>query len=336
MSKHILIVGYGSVGQRHAGNLTELGCEISSVDPRPDRRADTSTNFETLEAALAAGSYDGAVVATPTAFHVAQAKTLLAAGIPVLLEKPISIDLAAAQDLAATQAQTQVPLLLGYTWRWWPPLAEVRARLDAGAIGRVIRVDFWMSAHLADWHPDEPLTDFFMSSATLGGGALLDESHWIDLMHWFFGPPSQIYGRVEKLSDLPISSDDHVDILARYDDGKRVCVHLDLIGRPHEKTIRFVGTGGTLVWSADPNEYRIGTSADQTWQVTPFTHTRNDMFQGVARTFLDMLDGPQRCGPQRVGGQPSCTLADGLATMRLIEALRKSSKEGREIALAEI
>lgn len=330
MATHILIVGYGSVGQRHGTNLAELGCKISCVDPRGDRRQGVAENFETLDAALAtspyAGPYDGAVVATPTAFHVEQTKSLLAAGLPVLLEKPVSIGLAEAQDLTVALDQSRAPLLLGYTWRWWPPLAEVRAKLNAGAIGRIIRVDFWMSAHLADWHPDEPLEDFFMSSAKLGGGALLDESHWIDLMNWLFGPPSHIFGRVEKLSDLPIDADDHVDIAARYEDGKRVSVHLDLIGRPHEKTIRFIGTKGTLVWSADPNEIRIGTGAEQKWQRTPFTCARNDMFQAVAREFLDVI----------AGATPSCTLADGLQTMRVIEAVRRSSETGREIALDEV
>jgi predicted dehydrogenase len=41
-----------------------------------------------------------------------------------------------------------------------------------------------MSAHLADWHPWERYQDFFMAQAALGGGALLDESHFLDLMLW--------------------------------------------------------------------------------------------------------------------------------------------------------
>jgi predicted dehydrogenase len=333
--RHILIVGFGSVGQRHAANLGRLGCRISCVDTRADRRDELKNEagqgqpvgtFKNLGAALASQTYDGAVIATPTALHVEQTVMLLDAGIPVLLEKPVAVTLDDALILAAAKVRNSAPLLLGYTWRWWPPLIEVKQQLANGTIGKIIKVDFWMSAHLADWHPWEPLEDFFMSSKALGGGALLDESHWIDLANWFFGPPSHVFGRAEKLSDLPIDADDHVDINARYADGKRISVHLDLIGRPHEKTIRIVGTAGTLVWSAEPNEFRVGRSAEQSWQTTSFDCERNDMFVSVAEEFLRTLDGDE----------PSCTLDDGLSTMRVIEAVRRSGDEGREIALEEI
>jgi predicted dehydrogenase len=68
-----------------------------------------------------------------------------------------------------------------------------------------------MAAHLADWHPWERYQDFFMSSKTMGGGAILDESHWLDLMLWFFGTPEKLFAKVDKISDLEIETDDNVD-----------------------------------------------------------------------------------------------------------------------------
>ena len=58
---------------------------------------------------------------------------------------------------------------------------------EANAVGGLRHARFVMSAHLADWHPWERYQDFFMASRDQGGGALLDESHFIDLMLWFFG-----------------------------------------------------------------------------------------------------------------------------------------------------
>ena len=77
---------------------------------------------------------------------------------------------------------------------------------------RILSVTFTMSAHLADWHPWERYQDFFMSNAAMGGGALLDESHWLDLMLWFFGMPDRLFAKIEKLSDLEIETDDNVDM----------------------------------------------------------------------------------------------------------------------------
>ena len=95
-----------------------------------------------------------------------------------------------------------------------------------------------------------------MASSALGGGALLDESHWIDLMLWFFGRPQKLFSKIDKISSLEIETDDNVDMIAYFKDHLQVNLHLDLYTRPHEKSIQFVGESGTLIW--EPNQIRIG------------------------------------------------------------------------------
>jgi predicted dehydrogenase len=328
-AKHILIFGAGSVGKRHARNLAALGCRISCMDVREDRGRELAqevdaAHFMDESAALAAASYDGVVVGSPPHVHVRQSIAALEAGLPVLLEKPIAPDLEGARRLAAAVNGTSAPLLMGYTWRWWPPLRKVRALLSEGVIGPIRHVQFHMSAHLADWHPWERYQDFFMARREMGGGALLDESHWIDLMLWLFGMPARVSGRIEKVSDLEIDSDDNVDLLFAYEGGPRVSMHLDLYGRPHEKFIRFVGSKGTLYWSADPNEIRIGRGWQQDWETMPYDCERNDMFVAVAKEFLDV-----------VAGEPSatCTIDDGVRVLEIVETARRASSEGRVITL---
>jgi predicted dehydrogenase len=333
MSPHILIIGSGSVGKRHARNLAALGCRISCVDPRAERRAELAAetpvvgSHATAEAALGVAGLDGVVVASPTAYHPASTLAALEAKLPVLLEKPVAKSAAEAEIMLRAEQTAGVPVLLGYTWRWWPPLKRLRELLDGNAVGKLRHVQFHMSAHLADWHPWERYQEFFMASAAQGGGALLDESHWIDLMVWLFGRPQQLIGRVEKISDLEIEADDNVDVLALFSDGLRVSLHLDLYGRPHEKFIRFIGEGGTLIWSADPNRIAIGRESAQKWEEETFDCERNDMFMAVAKEFLEVIAGR---------GQPSCTLAQGVGVMQLIEAIRTSSKNGRSVVTSEV
>jgi predicted dehydrogenase len=333
MAPHILIIGSGSVGKRHARNLAALGCRISCVDPRAERRRELAAEtpvvgaHESAEVALRARGLDAVVVASPTAYHPADTIAALEAKLPVLLEKPVAKSATEARAMLAAEQRAGVPVLLGYTWRWWPPLKRVRELLDAKAIGNVRHVQFHMSAHLADWHPWEPYQEFFMASAVQGGGALLDESHWIDLMVWLFGDPKELIGRVEKISDLEIDADDNVDVLAIFQNGLRVSLHLDLYGRPHEKFIRFIGESGTLMWSADPNRIAIGRESAQVWKEETFTCERNDMFVAVAKEFLDVIARRTK---------PSCTLAQGVGVMELIEAIRRSSKDGRAVALGGV
>ncbi len=326
MSRRILIVGAGSVGKRHANNLKALGVEVAAVDPREDRRDEFPTDiaYPTLDAALK-DSFDAVAVCSPTAFHVDQALAALDSGAAVLLEKPVAMTLADAERLTARAADAGAPpVLLGYTWRWWPPLQRLRELIRAEAVGPIRFAQFVMSAHLADWHPYEPLADFFMSSAKLGGGALLDESHWIDLSAWLFGMPKDMMADVDRISSLDITADDNVDMIMRYESGLRVQIHLDLYGRPHQKTIRCLGETGTLLWTEHPNRVALARDADGHWEEEVFSCGRNDMFMAVAQEFLHVLDGEAHM---------TCTLADGLNAMRLIEAVRQSTAEGRRVEI---
>jgi predicted dehydrogenase len=334
MSRTVLVIGGGSVGKRHARNLAAEGCDIALVEPREDRRAELAGgmrlvgNHATLEAGIAARRYDGAVIASPPSFHLVQGQACLAARLPLFLEKPVCPRLADAQALKIAAATSGTPLLLGYTWRWWPPFQSVRRHLAAQTIGTLRHVKFTLAAHLADWHPYERYQDFFMASTALGGGALLDESHWIDLLLWFFGPPRDVMARVEKISDLDIDTDDNVDLLIGYDSGLRISMHLDLYGRPHEKFVQFSGEKGTMRWSEVPNEVAIWTTDSNAWSREAFECQRNDMFVGAIREFLSLLSG--RSGPL------TCTLDDGIAVLRVAEAARLSHAQGRRVALQDV
>jgi predicted dehydrogenase len=181
------------------------------------------------------------------------------------------------------------------------------------------------AAALADWHPWERYQDFFMASEALGGGALLDESHWLDLMLWFFGVPEKLFAKIEKISDLEIETDDNVDMLVYYPNDMRVSLHLDLYARPHEKTIQFVGENGTLIW--EPNRIKLGKGMDPDWEIEEFDYDRNDMFVEVAKEFLHVLSG---------GSVTTCTIDDGARVLNLIEAARMSSSNEKVIEIDKV
>ncbi len=327
-SPHILVLGTGSAGKRHARNLRQLGCIISVFDPRADRVAEAAAEgpvrgqFTEMAAALNAAAYDGFMVASPPAFHVEQVLEVIRAQPRwVLCEKPLSVN--------ATEARRLLPVanrvLLAYTYRWWPPVIEFRRRLLAGDIGTPRHLRFVMSAHLADWHPWEKYQDFFMANRELGGGALLDESHFVDLMLWMLGKPESLFASVDKISDLEINTDDNVDILVRYANGLRVNLHLDLIGRPYERSITAVGEAGTLVWSYEDNNVKLGKTGERTWQTQPFNCERNEMFLGAAREFVALIRGEKPT--------PSCSVADGLAVLEMLDLCRQSAASGQSCRL---
>lgn len=325
----LLVVGCGSVGKRHAKNLAELGCAIVGTDPRDDRMGELAEAIPgaqvapSIAAAIERGGIDAVVIASPPSVHVDQSLQCLASGLPLLLEKPVAPDLASATRLRDEAARLGVPVLLGYTFRWWPPILQLRELVRQRAVGRVLRVEMHLAAHLADWHPWERYQDFFMAQAALGGGALLDESHFIDLALWMFGGLRDVYGTVAKLSDLEIDTDDNVDALLGCASGVQVSLHLDLFARPHQRRIRVYGDAGTIEWDNEANLVRVFRTAAGAWDDTRYDCQRNDMFVAEAKEFLDVLRGVP----------PSCTIADGVEVLRVVEAIRQSSASGRRVEL---
>lgn len=331
MSPHVLVIGCGSVGKRHAANLHALGCTISGVDPRADRLAELADRvpvthtFVSTEAAVdRLGGVDAVVVASPPSLHVAQALPWIDRGVPVLLEKPVSPDLVSARTLRDAERRTGTPVMLGYSFRWWPPVQHLGALVARGEAGRVLRVSMVLAAHLADWHPWERYQDFFMADARLGGGALLDESHFLDLLVWMFGWPLDLMATIDRLSALEITTDDNVEINLRMRSGARAVLHLDLYSRPHQREITVCGDAGTIHWDNERNVvelHRAGAACEP----TAFNCERNEMFVAESRSFLEVIGG----------APPPCTLLDGLRVLQLVEAVRASAAEGRLVAVPD-
>ncbi len=288
----ILVIGNGSVGKRHATNLHSLGCTIGVVDPREDRRNELDfpkARYASHRDALDDGSFDGVVIATPPAFHVEQAFDC--ADIPILMEKNLCLleDLEQAEEMVEAREK---PALMGYTWRWNDTLQKTL--IDE--IAPLRRVSFVMAAHLADWHPWEPVEEFYAAER----GGIVNEAHWHDIMLHWFGWPHKLFAATSHISDLNIPSDDVLDALFFYD-GFRVNMHYDLYQRPHERSMTLVGEKGTIIWTPE------STVINGELRFNPYD--RNTMFLKEASEFLSVVEGKPPC----------CTLKDGLNVMRLLE-----------------
>lgn len=141
----IALVGAGLIGRQHARRIREHpGMELTHVvDPFLDPAdaaafGPAATVSGDLERALA--EVDGAVLATPNALHRAGALAAVAAGVPVLVEKPIADTVAAAEQIVAASEASGAPVLVGHHRRHSPLLASAVEAIAAGVIGRPVAV----------------------------------------------------------------------------------------------------------------------------------------------------------------------------------------------------
>ena len=111
----ISVVGYGLVGRRHAEMIRRApNLDLAAVvDPVAESRADASSlgapTYESLTEMIEAEAPDGIVLATPTPLHIEQGLACIAAGRPVLIEKPIAVTSKDARVLTAAADQAPRP-----------------------------------------------------------------------------------------------------------------------------------------------------------------------------------------------------------------------------------
>jgi predicted dehydrogenase len=143
----VAIAGAGVMGRHHVRVCSELeGVEVVGVvepaRPAAERisRLFRVKTFDMLAQLLSADRPDVLLVATPTIAHFAAAKEAIAAGVHVLIEKPIAATVAEGQELVALAARAGVLVGVGHIERFNPAVRELRKHLEAGELGRVFQI----------------------------------------------------------------------------------------------------------------------------------------------------------------------------------------------------
>ena len=145
MTSNLLLIGLGTRGKMwsrviDAGKIATI---TAAVDPSDAARAGFSQDhpsvpvFTSLEDALESGEFDAAVLVTPPDGHLSQCRALLQAGLPILAEKPLAVDLAEAVEIIDLADKASLPLSVGLNFRFLPVHQKQRELLTAEFLGAV-------------------------------------------------------------------------------------------------------------------------------------------------------------------------------------------------------
>jgi predicted dehydrogenase len=328
----VLMVGLGSIGRRHAGNLKRLGAKRVSayrtglgslpIDPA----LDDVRLFTTLDDALAAKP-DIVFVTNPSSLHLEVARAAVAAGCHVFIEKPIATGLDGVEDLLAAADASGVRVGIGYDMRFNRALQALRRELAAGALGPIVSAQVEVGSYLPAWHSWEDYRVSYAARAALGGGVLLTLSHEIDLARWLLGEVDSVSAEIAKLSDLEIDVEDVSVLLLRFRSGAVATIYLDFVQRPVQRRCRVVGQRGALEWNEATGTAELVRSGARTIVGTadadsnaPFVDELRDFLRGV------------------VTGEPGAMIAsgqDGERVLAIITAAREAAQTGRRVSVIE-
>lgn len=326
---NVLVVGFGSIGRRHALNLQKLGHGVGVVEPLAARREEAAAlgmgTFPDLAAGLAHGGYVAAVVATPTAYHVRDALAAARAGLHLFIEKPVSNDLTGLRALEEEVERRGLVATVGFNLRFHPAFQTAARLLSEGAIGRLLHAKAEYGFYLPRWRPQRSYQDVYSASSSLGGGILLDATHELDYVTWFAGAPKAISARLAQPSSLLMDAESVADLSLEFEGGAIGQIHLDALNRNYSRSFTLVGETGTLSWTWG-GELLLHDSDGRLAQRHAFaSFDFNDTYVAVVRAFLEAIERK---------AAPASPISSARANLRMVRAARRSHRLRREVALA--
>ncbi len=328
MIEHLAIIGLGSIGRRHLRVARKLRPELNIAVVRSGRGESFEEEkladniFYSLEKAVDAG-IQAAVVATPTVCHLEQVKVLMQAGINILVEKPLSHTTDYVHDIMKMHKNLNLVCLVGYCLRYDPSALKFIERLNNGKTGEILHVSIDCGSYLPDWRPGQNYRQSVSANKDLGGGVLLELSHELDYIRWFFGEMESVYADISSSGTLEIDVEDSAEMIFVSSRGFLISVHLDFNSRSSRHTCSVRCANGDLIWDAIRREISW-QRADGPKKIENYDHDRDEIYLKQLQHFFECIED---------GQTPAVSLAEGAEVLRMMEAACKSSAMGKKMAL---
>lgn len=326
--KH-LISGLGSIGQRHLQNLRTLFPDDEIIAYRTN-----SSNLEELNKKYGINSYtsledalkekpDTFFVTNPTSLHMPVALRAAQEGCHLFIEKPISHNLIGVEEVYSMLERNGKVGFVAFNFRYHPHLVKIKESLDQGVIGKPLFGRIEVGQYLPDWHPGEDYRLSYAARKDLGGGITLTLIHEIDYANWLFNGIKSVIADSGKLSSLEMDVEDTTSALMRSRSDTLIELHLDCIQRPLKRTCEITGEEGKIVWDYAGNKLDIYSANGQLTH-TATNYQRNDMYKSELLNFINSINGNET---------PKVTKEEVIHTMKIADAIKRSSEEGRRIEI---
>ena len=325
----ILIVGLGMGSKRARGLKDARGAHLAAVcDMNAERLTKARDEFgcaayADLDQALADPGVHCVHVMTPTGFHLDVARKAAAAGKHVIVTKPLEKNAARARELIPTCEEAGVLLGADFELRFNPLYRRVKAALDSGTLGDLLAIDArckWFRRQEYFFHPRG-------TWAGDGGGAITIQGiHLIDLIIWLAGMPTEVWADT-LTQDHDIEVEDWGFALMRFANPRvrATTTCTTTYAKDLEFGIDLHGTRGavnTVRGFYDP----VPSTGE--WYFRP----------GCEVELPDPGDHPLSAAEDMAravqsGTKPECNGHEGLKSMLLIDAIYRSSREGRSVQI---
>jgi len=292
--KKVAVIGLGNISTRHRNNLKLLFPKVELlVMPAsgriPKENISDCDGILTSIDELIQAKVELVIVASPAPFHAQHSIPFIEAGIPTLIEKPVTTSLEDSKAINRAIELHQTPVSIGYCLRYLPSAQKLKALLEQGIIGTLYNSHIEIGQYLPDWRPNKNYRDSVSAQKTLGGGVLFELSHELDYAQWLLGPLKVKHAILRASEELSLDVEDTADIVAVTELGAVTTIHLDFLQRKAYRRCSFVGSEGRIDWDLIQNKLTLSTSSETSVLYSDPKWDKNQMYLAMLEDFFQMI-----------------------------------------------
>ena len=347
--KRILLVGPGLIGRRHLELIEQSPDALLAGIVAPDNAENRAVAhqyktllFETMEEGIAIKP-DGIIIASPNEFHFEQARSCILAGIPVLVEKPITVSIKDAFELHKLSKDLKTPVLVGHHRNYSSILKKAKEVIEDGLIGEIVSIigsaQFFKPSHYFQEGPWR---------TKLGGGPILiNMIHEISNLRFLCGEIEKVHAFAsQKIRNFEVEDTASINIF--FENGT---LGTFVVSDTAASAMSWENTSGenkSYPQYKDDNCYFIsGTKGslqvptmiyhsftsdiERSWwnkmEIRQFSYPVEDPLVNQFEHFINVVSEIAK---------PTVSSHDGLSNLRVIAAIRKSIEDDRTISIDSI
>ncbi len=305
----ILIVGLGSIGQRHLRNILLIDKTIEIYAYRRTFKTPTLSNNNNVLSKKLNEKYkikyvntlsnlkefkiNAAIICTPSSFHIKEAIILAKQNISLFIEKPLSSSLTGINTLKSIlKKNNKITAMVGYQLKFCPIINKLRKIIKSEIYGKPKYLYVHHGEHIKNFHKYEKYENLYAAKKKLGGGVALTQIHEIDYLLYVL--ENYILNKIVflsgKITNLNLDVEDTVssNLLFKKQNQTVFCgLHLNYYEIQRRREINIIFENIKIC--ADLVKQNIKIFHKNKTKIHNFKYNRNDLFIKEMKYFLKKI-----------------------------------------------
>jgi predicted dehydrogenase len=322
---NFLIVGCGSIGQRHIDNLLSLGqknIKIYDTDCVLVKKISKKFNVEQLKT-LDFKNINCTLICTPPSTHLSIAKKALTESSHIFIEKPLSNSLKDVNNIIKIAKKNSLNIFVGYVFRFDYGLQKIKKLLTQNIVGKIISFDAYEGWYLPNWRAWQDHTKSYTGSKQLGGGIILDGSHELNYILWLVGEIKQVFSYFTSIPSLKVKAEGIAEILLVSKSNSIGRIHLDFINPKYNRHCEILCEKGSIRWNFETKKIEVQKAGSSKFKTIKYGLDNNQIYVDEMKYIISCILGKRN--------NDLITFNDAKRTLEISLAIKKSGSTGRAV-----